>query len=152
AFREDIRRTLTEIDQVMLAVKEEFAADPDHFRLPDWATHSPFLAQITVQIGIINADGYVRESSLPGQFSGLDLSDREHFRYQLDPSAPQPFISAPVIGRGSGKPSIQISRRLERADGTFAGVLVVSLDPQYLAQFFDTVDLGNDGVVTLLGR
>jgi len=152
AFREHVRRTFTAIDQVMLAIKAEFTADPDHYRLPNWLANSPFLSGMAIQVAIIGADGYLRESSLGDPPEGrLDLSDRAHFRYQLDPSAPQPFISRPVVGRGSGKMSIQISRRLERADGTFAGVLVFSLDPYYLSQFFETIDLGDQGVVALVG-
>src|SRR5262249_31608964 len=74
------------------------------------------------------------------------------FRYHLDPSRPQPYISKPVLGRFSGKMSIQISRRIDGADGRFAGVLVVSLDPAYLSKFFETIDIGSEGVIGLIGN
>jgi signal transduction histidine kinase/CheY-like chemotaxis protein len=152
AFREQVLRTITAIDQAMLVIKTEYALDPDHFHLPDWINHSPALSGITVQIGIIGPDGRARLSNLGPADNHVDLSDRAHFRYHLSPTAPQPYISAPVVGRVSGKQSIQITRRLERADGAFAGVLVVSLDPFYLSHFFDTVELGSQGVVLLFGR
>jgi PAS domain S-box-containing protein len=152
AFREHIGRTLTAIDQIMLAIKAEYLQDPDHYQLPHWLKNSPFLSGIAVQVSIIGADGFLRQSDLAGLYSRLDLSDRQHFRYQLDPSAPQPYISKPVVGRESGKLSIQISRRLEHGDGSFGGVLVFSFDPSYLSQFFETVDLGKHGVVVLIGR
>ncbi|MGO8917539.1 MAG: ATP-binding protein [Stellaceae bacterium] len=151
AFREYIRRTISAVDHVMLTVKAEYAIDPDRYRLPSWIENSP-LSGSMIQIGIIDANGRLRESTLGSSDSEIDLSDREHFRHHLDPSAAQPYISAPVLGRVSKKWSIQISRRLERSDGTFAGVLVFSLDPLYFSRFFDTVDLGKGGIVTLVGR
>ena len=45
-----------------------------------------------------------------------------------------------------------MSRRLNAPDGSFAGVLIVSLDPYYLARFYETVDLGPGGTVMLVGR
>ncbi len=45
-----------------------------------------------------------------------------------------------------------MSRRLNAPDGSFAGVLIVSLDPYYLARFYETVDLGVGGTVMLVGR
>jgi signal transduction histidine kinase/CheY-like chemotaxis protein len=152
AFREQVLRTITAIDQAMVVLKAEYERDPDHFRLPAWINESPALLGTTVQIGIIGANGRVRMSNVGQANDNIDLSDRAHFQYHLSPNAPQPYISEPVVGRVSGKQSIQVTRRLERADGTFAGVLVVSLDPSYLARFFDTVDLGSQGVVLLMGR
>ncbi len=152
AFREHIGRTLSAIDQIMLVIKEEYRHDPDHYRLPDWLESSPVLSGMALQTGIIGEDGFLRQTDLAGSGEHIDLSDRRHFRYHLDPASPQPYISTPVVGRGSGRLSIQVSRRLEHADGSFAGVVVVSLDPFYLSQFFDTVDLGERGVVVLIGR
>ncbi|MBV8653112.1 MAG: PAS domain S-box protein, partial [Alphaproteobacteria bacterium] len=152
AFREHIGRTLSAIDQIMLVIKDEYHRDPEHYQLPDWLESSPLLAGMAVQTSIIGPDGFLRQTDLAGSEDHIDLSDRRHFRYHLDPAAPQPYISTPVVGRGSGRLSIQVSRRLEHADGSFAGVIVVSLDPFYLSQFFDTVDLGERGVVGLLGR
>lgn len=57
----------------------------------------------------------------------------------------------PVQGRNSGKLSILITRRITAADGSFGGVIVVSIDPSCFSQFFNKVDLGPHGVVTLLG-
>ena len=45
-----------------------------------------------------------------------------------------------------------LARRLNAPDGSFAGVLIVSLDPYYLARFYETVDLGPGGTVMLVGR
>jgi len=149
AFREGALGIVTAIDHVMVVVKADYERDPDHLRLPDWIDKLPALLGTTIQVSIIGADGRARLSSAD---NSVDFSDRADFRYHLSPTALQPYFSAPVRDHVSGKLSIQITRRLEPVVSSFAGVVVVSLDPSYLFRFFDRVQLGGDGVVLLLGR
>ena len=151
AFREHIGRTLTGLDQIMLAIKAEHALSPDRFTLPAWLDNSAFLNGIAVQVSMVDAAGIIRANDHGVMTERFDVSDRPHFRQHLTPAAAQPYVSVPVLGRVSGRWTIQITRRLERADGAFDGVIVVSLDPAYLSQFFDTAGLGPHSVVTLFG-
>jgi PAS domain S-box-containing protein len=152
AFREHISRTLTALDQIMLAIKAEHEADPARFELPKWLDHSSFLAGLAVQVSLVDADGQVRATNIDSPGASINTADRPHFRYHLDPAAPQPYISVPVLGRLSGKWSVQVTRRLELPGGGFGGTVVVSIDPLYLDQFFETIDLGSHGAATLVGR
>ncbi|HUH83201.1 MAG TPA: hypothetical protein VLX85_01250 [Stellaceae bacterium] len=61
------------------------------------------------------------------------------------------FIGKPVLDRVSGPVTIQVTKRLEHADGSFAGVLLFSLSPDYLTTLYRKVDLGRTGVMTLAG-
>jgi hypothetical protein len=45
--------------------------------------------------------------------------------------------------------SIQFSRKVRKPDGSFGGVIVISLDPSFVDTFYETVDLGEHGVVTI---
>ena len=108
---------------------------------------------LEVQVGQIGPDGIVVNSTTSAS-KGLNISDREHFRAQLDPSRDSIFISKPLIGRGSGLWQIQISRKLLRHDGSFGGIVVVSLGCEALATFYDHFALtsavsliGTDGIV-----
>jgi two-component system cell cycle sensor histidine kinase/response regulator CckA len=69
----------------------------------------------------------------------------------LDAAAARPYISASVIGRVPQKWSIQFTRRMSRQDGTFDGVIVVSVDPFYFSRFFDSINLGPGGIAWLAG-
>jgi hypothetical protein len=79
----------------------------------------------------------------------LYLGDREHFRFHIDAGADRLFISKPVMGRASGKLSIQLSRRIRKQGGGFGGVIIASLDPGFCQNFYDSAALGSNGSFVL---
>ncbi len=150
ASRENVAGTVSAIDQLLMAIAAAHAMHPGEYRIPEWIERSPLMRGLLFQITLIASDGIIRGSSMGGE--GLDMSDRPHFRHHLDPSASQPFISVPLLGRVSGKWSVQFTRRLTDADGRFDGVVVISLDPFHLSQFFESLNLGGNGSALLAGR
>ena len=153
ALREHVRGVIFSADLILQALDEDYAGWSDGpYVMPKWIEQVPGLRESWLQVGIIGANGYPVVTTASADPGGTDLSDREHFLVHRDAGAPQPFISRPLVGRITGKPSIQISRRIERSDGSFAGVSVVSLDPAYFARFFEFIDLGPKGLIYLSGR
>ena len=82
----------------------------------------------------------------------IDLSDREHFRIHRDRPVDELFISRPVLGRASGKWSVQFTRPYWDRNGGFAGVIVVSLDPSHLTRAYSDLRLGEGHGLALIGR
>jgi len=150
AFDEHIQRTIAGLDQTLLYLRAEFQQSPERFDLNRSVANSVILKRVSVQIARIGADGWLADSNVPG-FKKMDLSDREHFRVHRHGTADQLFVSKPVLGRASGKWSIQLTRRLDDRAGNFAGVLVISLDPNYLGEFYNAIDIGTDGAIALVG-
>ncbi len=86
-----------------------------------------------LQIAIADTRGQVIYSSLGASAGQLSIADREHFQVHLRNARPQLFISQPLLGRLSGRWSIQFSRPILR-EGRFDGVIVLSISPEYLAE------------------
>lgn len=149
-FEEHIQRTVDGLDQTLLHLKAEFERDPRGFRLNEAIANNIILKRVSVQIAVIDADGLIQDSNVPG-FPRISLADREHFRVHREATADRLFISQPVVGRISGRWSVQLTRRLDGSGGSFAGVLVVSLNPHYLAELYGSVDIGSRGGVMLVG-
>ncbi|MFC7477094.1 ATP-binding protein [Dankookia sp. GCM10030260] len=81
-----------------------------------------------VQVAIIGRDGVQSWGSQPGAV-GTNLADRDHFRIHASGGELGLAVSRPLIGRTTGRWSVQVTRPLEAPDGGFDGVMVVSLDP-----------------------
>jgi signal transduction histidine kinase len=150
AFEEQVRRVIDSVRGSMSLLKPRLAAEGAKFDLADWLAHAPEFAATTVQIAYAGPDGKLASSSLERTPKPVDLSDREHVRVHLSGKRGI-FIGKPVTGRISGQTTIQVSERVERADGTFAGVIVFSLSPEFLTTLHRAVRLGNGGSMILAG-
>lgn len=81
---------------------------------------------------------------------GLNNSDRAYFQHHRQLDDRRPHLGQPVKSRSGGQWIITVSRRLNHPDGTFAGVVLATIDAAYFAQFYSRFDLGPNGAVTLL--
>jgi len=151
AFEEHIIRLIQAHDQILLFARASISKEPERFDLAKWAREQQFAADVTLQIATTDPDGIAHGSNLGMPAAPLDLSDREHFRVHAETTKDELFISKPVLGRVSGKWSIQLSRRLNAPDESFAGVVILSLDPSYLASFYESIDVSKQGMVLLVG-
>lgn len=151
ALQEQTAGIVRAIDQTLLFARSAWLRDPNRFDVRQWSEHGEFLTNSAFQLSIIGKDGQLLASSLGPLTSPLDLSGREHFRVQAESSEDQLFISKPIALHLIDKSAIQFTRRMTGPDGVFAGVVSVSLDPLYLSRFYDSLTLGQDGVVVLAG-
>ena len=79
------------------------------------------------EIGLKAAEMLIALNDITNGINGINYSDREHFQVHRNSRADELFISKPVIGRASKQATIQLSRRVDAADGRFLGVIVFSI-------------------------
>lgn len=149
AFAEHTIKMVQGADQAIRFVRRELRSRGAQLKLSEYIDNGDVIGDDYRQLAVIGADGFLIDSSLP--FKRTDLSDREHFRVHQQGAADRLFISKPVLGRVSQRWSLQLTRRIDQADGRFGGVVVVSLAPEQLTRFYDDVDLGPQGMIALVG-
>ena len=79
-------------------------------------------------------------------------SDREYFKYHVGNEARELFIGAPIRARNIQDWVIPVSRRFNKADGSFGGVAVVLVWPDYFQNFYQQLDIGREGAILLATR
>ncbi len=101
-FEENVLRSIDELDNMLFYLRrniEARKATTDYNTILH-ATTMP--SDILVQVSIIDAQGIMRASTAgPQPAPPMDLSDREHFKAQLNSREDRLFISKPLIGRVS---------------------------------------------------
>ena len=100
-------------------------------------------------LSFINAEG---DSIVNSQAftQRINFADRDYFQFHRAHSAPFAYIGKPVRSRVTGDWIIPLSRRVNHADGSFAGLMLATLDMTYFQKFYDGFSIGEKGVITLV--
>ena len=99
---------------------------------------------------VLDARGRIAYDSDTGN-TGLDLSDREYFRFHRDQPQSGFHVGAPVRSRTTGDWLISASRPLPTDAGRgFQGIVVAALQPMYFDQLWRSIDLGPDSSVAMI--
>ncbi len=151
-FEENVLRSIGEIDKALLYLRHSIEAQRAYSDLATIVNSTDLKSEIIVQVAVIDAKGIMRATNAgPQPAPAIDLSDREHFRYHVNSTTDDLYISVPVIGRASRRWSVQLTRRLTDANGHFAGVVVASLDPHHLTTFYSRLHFGSSTAIAVLG-
>ncbi|BCL95438.1 diguanylate cyclase domain-containing protein [Ralstonia pseudosolanacearum] len=149
ALAQHVDTTIHDIDVIALVVKREYELNPASIDLRALQDEGFFSRATAAQVSVVDATGRILQSTIP-YAGGVYITDREHFKVHREPDTRGLYISKPVLGRVSGKWTIQLTRRLEKKNGDFAGVVVVSEDRRYLTREFSNVaNLGKSGTASV---
>lgn len=128
--------------------EKKHASDKTHASLKTLQESVPEIFRLR----IIQSDGYNLASSLKENNSLLYYGDRPYFIRHRDNPSLGLDISEPIVGRTHPGWQIMLSRRLNYADGSFAGIVSSGIALSYFEDFFSTLDMGADSNITLLSK
>ena len=154
-IEQDISRNIELYDLSLQAVAEK-AHDAEVLALPprlmqmavfDNSSAAPGLGAMVV----LDKHGTIVLDSLSVKPRIGNFADREYFKFQRDtPHTSGLYISRPFEARlQKGEWSISISRRLNAADGSFAGIASGTLKLDFLQRRLDSMALGAHGIASL---
>jgi hypothetical protein len=149
AYEEHIARTIKGLDSALQFVRHEYRRLGRDMDMARYIAEGVIDAQLFTILSVVDGNGDIVLSSRP--FEPTNYADREFFKAHRDGSADMLHINRPVLGRVSGTWQVPMSRRLDKPDGSFGGVVVLSVDPGYFARFYQKSDIGALGLVTLVG-
>ncbi|HEX3498461.1 MAG TPA: ATP-binding protein [Stellaceae bacterium] len=152
---EQIARSLQHVDFLLRALAD---------RLPntDGKNGRPMAEQMAEQMAALTAntpqlrglsvagpDGMIYERANQDRVP-FYIGDRSIFTAQRDNATLGLFVSEPFVSRSDGRPMIGVSRRINRPDGSFNGIVAAAVEPSYFTAIYGALDLHRASIVTVL--
>ncbi|MFN7087920.1 MAG: PAS domain S-box protein [Burkholderiales bacterium] len=101
---------------------------------------------------IVDERGMVVYASDPLPAAPLDFSGRNFFHVHQSNAGHGIHIDASRASQATGETFVSVSRRIDRPDGGFGGVVVAAIEPDYFQNFYTEVNHGRDGAIALFLR
>jgi diguanylate cyclase (GGDEF)-like protein len=153
AYAESVQHEVNEIDKTLLLLRIKMLSDPAHFNPRDLAADPRYSSDLAANILVIDADGIATTATPAGRGMGnrVDMHDREQYLTFLADPRDRLYISKPVIGRVLNRWITVFARPILGPGGSFKGVVAISVDPEILTRFYEIIDIGKQGRITLIG-
>ena len=100
-------------------------------------------------LAIYDAKGDWVADSREVLLQNFNNADREYFVFHRIHTDRGAHIGTPVTSRATGRWVIPVSRRINDAQGNFAGVALVTVEIDYFRQFYRKLDIGRNGSLVL---
>ncbi|WP_024675135.1 sensor domain-containing diguanylate cyclase [Pseudomonas syringae] len=130
-------------------VEHDGVADEQQARLTKLMAQDLVNVKALQGLFIYDAQGnWVANSSAKG-IQTKNNDDRGYFIYHRDNTDESIHVGSIVQSRNTGDMVIPISRRINAADGSFAGVALATVPVAYFQTFFERMDVDDKGVIFL---
>lgn len=150
AYDENIRRNFENIDEVLVALKQE--VEKNGFIRSESITRIYSIQSLPIlHIFVMDEKGNIFVSSNPE----LLTENRNYRGYFLEHRASELqllHVSKAVPERlfqGNAIWTFHLSYRFNKPDGSFGGVVVAAVDPMYFAKIFRQMDLGSEALISM---
>ena len=150
SYASHLALTLEEIDRIALHVRYDWQASNGKLSLEQARNAGLFPSTSIFYVGIVGPDGLPIADTLPAR-GNIFLGDREYFLAQKTATQDLLYIGGPAVGRATKKSSIFFSRRILKPDGSFDGVVLLSVSPAYFTTGYNDSALEANGLVGLIG-
>ena len=146
-YEAQVVRALREIDQTLKFVKYAYELSGKQGVLQELKARALLPPALLFVISIADSEGNVVASTRPSAMANVAGQDYFQSQHRTDVFS----VGRPQPGPGSGEWKLQFSRRLNAADGGFSGIAMVSVDAAYFVSGYESSQLGEHGVLGILG-
>jgi len=150
-YARQIAHTIGELDHITALLKSHWERSQGEFRLEDIRDQPDFIDPTLVGISISNRDGVIVSSTMRNAV-GMHTADRLYFKHHAANASSVLHIGRPLAGRFNDREIVTFTRRLNRDDGEFDGIITASTGTQFLAASANRSTLGATGVLALIGQ
>ncbi len=143
------RRSIADTDRLLLLLRHNWVTSGYRSNLAGTIERGIFSQQYVSAVALIDRNGIVATSTHPGAI-GRDFSDKPYFVAQQRAVGDRLYLSGPLDGTITGREVVAFSRPLLLPDGSFDGVVMISVLPAFFTQHYAEPILGEYGFVGVI--
>ncbi len=148
-YEAQMARSLGAIDQTLKAVKYAVERQGPKAALPALGEHGLLPSGLVFVVSIADADGDIIASN--PQAAPARINHQRYFAIHREGDTDFPYVSHTLQDAKAIEGHVSFSRRLNDAQGRFAGVVVVEVAPAYFTSGYEHSRLGDWGILGLVG-
>ncbi len=151
-----IRSLLASMDKVLLVLRKDYA-EKSQLTQQDLLRRLDELEveqELSPRVSIVNASGEVFLSSarkVKDDKVKVNIADRAYFQQQKAAQEDRLDVGVPVQSHATGKWVVPLTRRITRQDGSFGGILNMTVDPILFTEPFAKTSMGPDATRAIMG-
>ncbi len=146
-YEAQVVRAVREIDLTLKGVKFAYERSGDPNVLEELKARSLLPPDMLFVVSLADGDGEIVASTRP--LAVTNIADQHFFLNQR--ASELLSVGQSIQDPATGEWLVRFARRLERADGAFAGVALLAVGADYFVSGYEAAKLGSDGVLGLLG-
>lgn len=150
AFVQHTQLVISQVDTLLNAVRGFYQHTRSVTETEVFINALPFDKLTIDNIYLISAQASLLIAHDPAA-AGRSLAGRDYFLFHSTQSADQMFISSVETGRVTGLQHFRITRRINHADGSFAGIILATVNPESFARYYREMAVGDENIASLLG-
>ena len=150
AYAKQMLRSLEKVDELTAVIKFFWEHGPNAFDLNELHARGLFSLDHKSVLVMLDANGDLRSATFPTT-GPSNFSDRPHFIHHRDDPSDAIWIGTPTVGRLIKRPVIQVTRRLNKPDGSFDGDLIVGVTNDFFTPASNGTLFGKGSAQALIG-
>nr|WP_315398582.1 EAL domain-containing protein [uncultured Duganella sp.] len=148
-YEAQVARSLDVIDQTLRVLKYAVERRGPLGALPELGREGLLPSGVVFTVSIIDRDG-VTVASNPAALP-IAVADQGYFAFHQRRDGGATYVSVPTRDAANTTWHLHFTRRLDDAQGNFAGVVVVETDPSYFTSGYERSRMGQRGMLGLVG-
>lgn len=143
-------QVISQIDTLLHSVRNFYLYTQSAGETDRFIDSLPIDKSIVDNIYLIDAVGQVVVTH-QGTDEYPSVADRDYFQFHQSHAADEIFISSVEVGRITGKLHFRTTRRINRPDGSFDGVILATVNPQAFSDYYLYLGSQTQHLASLLG-
>lgn len=152
AFEEHVRRIISDVDKDLVSIKHAYEAEGLGSPIVSYNMQPllPAANESRNLQAIFDEQGTIVHANF-WEAVGKNEANMKHFLVHQNSVSDKLIIGAPIIGQTCKKQTIPLTRRINKPDGSFGGVVYIGLKVDYFLDFYQKMNLGQNQLIALVG-